>query len=257
MEKALKFPSDFTDKGLDFRTLLNKLNQKGVFITEFDSQLPQKDGKSTSAKYKVERSVSIYPGLVILDPSEALELTEEQTRKVLDLQTKRVNEAYKDLQARADELQKQVLIMLVWEQLLCRRLLLPAKHPNNHWVNYNELSPELGKERSNAVYKMFYRVETRDRWDPQSGNTVPVAWYVTWRVTVQHPANPNAVAAEVAGQERKLFKTEQSAMDYLEGRIKAYDKLFTEEFPPVPTEYADAFRHMGVLMPGYRLKEEA
>ena len=40
--------------------------------------------------------------------------------------------------------------------------------------------------------------------------------------------------AKIAGQDRKVF-TDKAAMEkYLNGRIKAYDRLFTEISPPIP-----------------------
>ena len=43
---------------------------------------------------------------------------------------------------------------------------------------------------------------------------------------------------------------------YLAGRIKAYDRLFTEPAPPVPKEYAEPFKVNGLLLPGYVIEGE-
>ena len=43
---------------------------------------------------------------------------------------------------------------------------------------------------------------------------------------------------------------------YLAGRIKAYDRLFTETMPPVPKEYAEPFKVNGLLLPGYAIEGE-
>ena len=43
---------------------------------------------------------------------------------------------------------------------------------------------------------------------------------------------------------------------YLAGRIKAYDRLFTELAPPVPKEYAEPFKVNGLLLPGYAIEGE-
>lgn len=43
---------------------------------------------------------------------------------------------------------------------------------------------------------------------------------------------------------------------YLNGRIKAYDRLFTEISPPIPQEYADYFKVNGMLMPDYTIEGE-
>ena len=43
---------------------------------------------------------------------------------------------------------------------------------------------------------------------------------------------------------------------YLNGRIKAYDRLFTEISPPIPQEYADYFKVNGQLCPDYTIEGE-
>lgn len=43
---------------------------------------------------------------------------------------------------------------------------------------------------------------------------------------------------------------------YLAGRIKAYDRLFTETMPPIPKEYAEPFKVNGLLLPGYAIEGE-
>ena len=43
---------------------------------------------------------------------------------------------------------------------------------------------------------------------------------------------------------------------YLNGRIKAYDHLFTEISPPIPQEYAEYFKVNGMLLPGYTVEGE-
>lgn len=43
---------------------------------------------------------------------------------------------------------------------------------------------------------------------------------------------------------------------YLNGRIKAYQHLFTEVSPPIPPEYAEHFKVNGQLLPGYAIEGE-
>ena len=43
---------------------------------------------------------------------------------------------------------------------------------------------------------------------------------------------------------------------YLNGRIKAYDRLFTEISPPIPQEYAEHFKVNGMLLPDYTIEGE-
>ena len=68
--------------------------------------------------------------------------------------------------------------------------------------------------------------------------------------------SPSRTQAKIAGQDRKVF-TDKAAMEkYLNGRIKAYDRLFTEISPPIPQEYADYFKVNGMLMPDYTIEGE-
>ena len=71
-------------------------------------------------------------------------------------------------------------------------------------------------------------------------------WIDTWSVRTN---SPSRTQAKIAGQDRKVF-TDKAAMEkYLNGRITAYDRLFTEISPPIPQEYADYFKVNGMLMP--------
>ncbi len=55
---------------------------------------------------------------------------------------------------------------------------------------------------------------------------------------------------------RKVF-TDKAAMEkYLNGRIKAYDRLFTEISPPIPQEYADYFKVNGCSCRDYTIEGE-
>ena len=51
----------------------------------------------------------------------------------------------------------------------------------------------------------------------------------------------NCSGAKIAGQDRKVFSDKAAMEKYLNGRIKAYDRLFTEISPPIPQEYAESF----------------
>ncbi len=62
--------------------------------------------------------------------------------------------------------------------------------------------------------------------------------------------------AKIAGQDRKVFSDKAAMEKYLNGRIKAYDRLFTEISPPIPQEYAEHFKVNGMLLPGYTIEGE-
>ncbi|HBF7865984.1 TPA: antirestriction protein ArdA, partial [Clostridioides difficile] len=91
------------------------------------------------------------------------------------------------------------------------------------------------------------------RYDKEAQKSIPYSWTLTWSVRTN---SPSRTQAKIAGQDRKVF-TDKAAMEkYLNGRIKAYDRLFTEISPPIPQEYADYFKVNGMLMPDYTIEGE-
>ena len=63
-------------------------------------------------------------------------------------------------------------------------------------------------------------------------------------------------ASEDCRTDRKVFSDKAAMEKYLNGRIKAYDRLFTEISPPIPQEYAEHFKVNGMLLPGYTIEGE-
>ncbi|HBF5753234.1 TPA: antirestriction protein ArdA, partial [Clostridioides difficile] len=106
---------------------------------------------------------------------------------------------------------------------------------------------------SNRVYQMNYYIYENTRYDKEAQKSIPYSWTLTWSVRTN---SPSRTQAKIAGQDRKVF-TDKAAMEkYLNGRIKAYDRLFTEISPPIPQEYADYFKVNGMLMPDYTIEGE-
>ena len=126
----------------------------------------------------------------------------------------------------------------------------PVKHTSNKW----EKTDYEWQLRSNAVYQMRYHVYENTRYDRQAQKSVPYSWSLTWSVRTNGPNHEQNV--KIAGQERKTFSDKAAMEKYLAGRIKAYDRLFTEPAPPVPKEYAEPFKVNGLLLPGYVIEGE-
>ena len=126
----------------------------------------------------------------------------------------------------------------------------PVKHTSNKW----EKTDYEWQLRSNAVYQMRYHVYENTRYDRQAQESVPYSWSLTWSVYTNGPNHGQNV--KIAGQERKTFSDKAAMEKYLAGRIKAYDRLFTEPAPPVPKEYAEPFKVNGLLLPGYAIEGE-
>ena len=132
-----------------------------------------------------------------------------------------------------------------WEEQAGRTLLLDktleyvrtphVQHTANEW----QTTEHNRHIRSNRVYQMNYYIYENTRYDKEAQKSIPYSWTLTWSVRTN---SPSRTQAKIAGQDRKVF-TDKAAMEkYLNGRIKAYDRLFTEISPPIPQEYADYFK---------------
>ena len=125
-----------------------------------------------------------------------------------------------------------------------------VQHTSNEWQKgeYDRYT------RSNRVYQMNYHIYENTRYDREKQQSVPYSYSLTWGVYTNSP-NRNG-QAKIAGQDRKVFSDKAAMEKYLNGRIKAYDRLFTEISPPIPQEYADYFKVNGMLMPDYTIEGE-
>lgn len=132
-------------------------------------------------------------------------------------------------------------------------LFIPAvKHTNNQWC-----SDESGwHEISNKVYRMTYRISegTTGRYHK---NPRTVYWDISWSVMLNTPSNPDngAYRRKIAGQSDKRFSAHPSMEKYLQGRVTAYQHLFTELSPPIPKEHEKCFCVNGILLPGYTIED--
>ena len=115
-----------------------------------------------------------------------------------------------------------------------------VQHTANEW----QTTEHNRHIRSNRVYQMnttFTRIPARQR---SANYPVSMDAYMERGRT----NSPSRTQAKIAGQDRKVF-TDKAAMEkYLNGRIKAYDRLFTEISSPIPQEYADYFKVNGMPM---------
>ena len=123
-------------------------------------------------------------------------------------------------------------------------------HTSNQWQSKDNWRD--GEEISNRVYKMTCSVWEDTKYDRETKQSIPVAWYVTWDVYVNSPKR--GYGKRIAGQNQKRYTDKNAAMKYLEGRKKAYSHLFTEISPPVPEQYKDHFTVHGALLPGYTVE---
>lgn len=117
-------------------------------------------------------------------------------------------------------------------------------HKSGDWRNSEEIS--------NRVYKMTCSVWEDTKYDRETKQMLPVAWYVTWDVYVNSPKQ--GYGEKIAGQNQKRYTDKAAALKYLEGRKKAYAYLFSEVSPPIPQKYERHFKVYGTLLPGYSIE---
>ena len=116
-------------------------------------------------------------------------------------------------------------------------------HTGNEWRKTGNWRD--AEEISNRVYKMTCSVWEDTKYDRETKQSVPVAWYVTWDVYVNSPKE--GYGEKIAGQNQKRYTDKAAAMKYLDRRKKAYSHLFTEISPQIPKEYEHHFTVHGTL----------
>ena len=123
-------------------------------------------------------------------------------------------------------------------------------HTENQW----QADENNNHTISNNVYQMRYHIYENTRYDREQGQSIPYSYTLTWGV---HTNSPDRYGqAKIAGQDRKVFADKAAMEKYLNGRIKAYQHLFTEISPTIPQEYAEHFKVNGQLLPGYTVEGE-
>ena len=156
---------------------------------------------------------------------------------------------FNDLARRAAAWEEQAGKTLLLDKAIEYTRTTVVQHTANEW----QTTEHNRHIRSNRVYQMNYYIYENTRYDKEAQQSIPYSWTLTWSVRTN---SPSRTQAKIAGQDRKVF-TDKAAMEkYLNGRIKAYDRLFTEISPPIPQEYADYFKVNGMLMPDYTIEGE-
>lgn len=125
-----------------------------------------------------------------------------------------------------------------------------VKHTANEWRKTDNWKND--EEISNRVYRMTGGIWEDTKYDRETKQSVPVAWYVTWDVYVNSPKE--GYGEKIAGQNQKRYTVRAAAEKYLEGRKKAYSHLFTEISPQIPKQYEHHFTVYGALLPGYTVE---
>lgn len=204
-----------------------------------------------------------FNGTLELSSHLYLDYDRETTRKDIDELTSYSIGELTQLKEESKAIEKEMLEILqqhlaAWGQQAEKTMLISAaleyrmtpeiKHTNNQWEQQGDLNII-----SNKVYQMHYRIYERTKYDKDTRHFIPYEWHLTWDVYIR--GIDNRLKEKIAGQDNKKFTDQQTMEKYLNGRIKAYNRLFTEISPAIPPEYAHYFKVNGKLLPGYTVKD--
>ena len=206
------------------------------------------DRLDAADKLRIERS--IYFESEKADISDLTALSMEQLREMREESAAAEQAIFEALKQQAAAWEAQAGKTLTLDKAMEYMRTPAVKHTSNEWE-----TDEYGHHRrSNSVYQMRYHISENTRYDRQAEKSVPYSYTLTWSV---HTNSPDGYRqAKIAGQDRKVFADKAAMEKYLNGRIKAYQHLFTELSPPIPKEYANHFKVNGQLLPGYTIEGE-
>lgn len=137
----------------------------------------------------------------------------------------------------------------LFEKVIGYQSARKPKHTGNEWEIYDANHFYDNNSRSNMVYKFSIGI-----WG-EEGN-----YYVKWGFYIRSfdVYNPyNSYWTHIDGQWRKHFAAREKAEQYIKGRIKKYDKYFQEDCPIVPKKYENNFKVNGMLLPWYKVEDDA
>ena len=158
--------------------------------------------------------------------------------------------AYEIVVAAAKQWEQQAVATQMINRALGYLRTPEVEHTANEWHKSGDW--RNSEEISNRVYKMTCSVWEDTKYDRETKQMLPVAWYVTWDVYVNSPKQ--GYGEKIAGQNQKRYTDKAAALKYLEGRKKAYAYLFSEVSPPIPQKYERHFKVYGTLLPGYSIE---
>lgn len=205
-----------------------------------------RDHLEPASTMRIERTVYFESGKS--DISELAALSLEQLQQMREESAAAEQEVFDRLKAQAAAWEEQAGKTLSLNKTIEYVRTPQAAHTANQW----EAPDEYRHIRSNAVYQMSYSISENTRYDSTAGKSIPYSWTLRWSIFTNGPGDYRQ--AKIAGKDRKVFASREELDKYLNGRIKAYEHLFTEIFPAVPQEYADCFKVNGCLLPGYTIE---
>ena len=138
--------------------------------------------------------------------------------------------AYELVVAAAKQWEKQAAATQMINRALSYLRTPEVTHTANEWRKTGNWRND--EEISNRVYRMSCGIWEDTKYDRETKQSVPVAWYVTWDVYVNSPKQ--GYGEKIAGQNQKRYTVRAAAEKYLEGRkkpIPIYSRKFPRRYP--------------------------
>ena len=206
------------------------------------------DRLEAADKMKIERGIYFDTKGADISPLTALPLAE--LVKLREESAAAEQTVFENLKVQAAAWEEQAGKTLLFDKAIEYARIPEVKHTANKWQDEDTDRHTI----SNRVYKMSYHVYENTRYDKAAQKSIPYSYTLSWNIYTNSPHGYGQ--AKIAGQDRKVFADRAAMEKYLNGRIKAYEKLFTEISPAIPPEYAEQFRVNGQLLPGYTVEGE-
>ena len=206
------------------------------------------DRLEAADKMKIERGIYFEAKDADISPLTALPLAE--LMKLREESAAAEETVFENLKVQASAWEEQAGKTLLFDKAIEYARIPEVKHTANKWQDEDNDRHTI----SNRVYKMSYHVYENTRYDRKAEKSIPYSYTLSWNIYTNSPHGYGQ--AKIAGQDRKVFADRAAMEKYLNGRIKAYEKLFTEISPAIPPEYAEQFRVNGQLLPGYTVEGE-
>ena len=208
----------------------------------------ENDRLEVADRLKIERSIYFESGKADISALTALPLAELIRQREESAAAEQA--IFEVLQQQAAAWDAQAGNTLTFDKAIEYARTPAVTHTENQW----QADENNNHTISNRVYQMRYHIYENTRYDREQGKSIPYSYTLTWGV---HTNSPDRYGqAKIAGQDRKVFADKAAMEKYLNGRIKAYQHLFTEISPTIPQEYADYFKVNGQLLPGYTVEGE-
>ena len=207
-----------------------------------------RDRLDAADKMKIERGIYFETKDADISPLTALPLAE--LMKLREESAAAEQTVFENLKVQASAWEEQAGKTLLFDKAIEYARIPEVKHTANKWQDEDNDRHTI----SNRVYKMSYHVYENTRYDKAAQKSIPYSYTLSWNIYTNSPHGYGQ--AKIAGQDRKVFADRAAMEKYLNGRIKAYEKLFTEISPAIPPEYAEQFKVNGQLLPGYTVEGE-